>query len=658
MQGIQSLTGAQDPKSTVSQQLIEALAAQRALNQKKEAMQQMQGEMQQQGKQIQGGLPTIAQQNEQELVSMNKQEMVQRVAPTLQRKMAEQQAAIQNAPQEARQAKQGLAALQQQQMQQRQQDMQRMANGGIVKRFSEGGLSESSPDAATLERVRNLRAKGMSEEKIAQILQQEQGEETSLGGVAGFLSRAPEIAREGTARIASGLTKPADYIQDMLVGEEYADENMGTPLYQQVYEGIAGKEYTPMEFFGDSQPAPQKSPEPEPKTSQQPQPTNPNSPLMPTDDVQGAGSVTTRDTTTSSTPPDMGGINSTLEQMNELSGKYTEGLEEPDVQDPVSYATEVYNQISGEAISPEEARQEEAKALENAKKTLKYDERMSAYDNLLETTRARYEAANDPETRRWSRITSFLKGFGGGTTLAAGFAGAGANRANQMQANKAAEEAAFNKYVEVFNDRNATEDDILKTGMAYAQNVFNTYMDERDTAISKMSSTANTKLQANEMEKNRYQKQRNAGLDAQMQGLKSQLQAQLEMAGIQSKEQLSKLTASMEGRAALLDMALKLPKVVELVDEQLLKQNPRLLRQAQRDDEEGIKARAELSTQRRALLEGYGVDAIFEILNASFQGAGMYSRVGGDLDSVDQMYQQAEQDPSIFEDLANYLGGE
>lgn len=610
MKGIQQLVAqGGNPKSTVTQQLLNALATQRALSEKQKAMQELQSEMQQSGMQPpQGGLPTVAQQAEQQLVGLNQQEMMNRIPQTMQRVAAQQQQQAQQMPQramqQAQQAQQGIAQLQQQQRQAQPQRNFRM--GGIVSTFREGG---------------EVQGKKYGWNPLDELTDEQKQNAVNM------LKQSGAVAATPATLVADFVTRPEK------------------PFTRRMYDAAGLTE------AGDK--GEPKKPDAKP-TFEIPEPMSfdkaPETLDQDVDEILAGGSGGTRDRVGEGSSTSVAGPMATLEQMQQRTREYEAGIEKPKDVDTAQQAIETYNRFSGATISPEDAKKQEQEAIQNFKKITKYDERMSAFDNMLETARKRYEAANDPSTRKWSQISAFLRGFGGTTTIGSGFASASSSMEGQKRTNDAKEEAAFNKMYEVFSDRDSSEQEQLMAAAQYGQNVYGTLMQERNQAIQDMRAMNNTGEQIQQSKMSNYLKQKETAFVQEMDAMKQQIKIALANNEIRSKEDIARLGIDSENQAMLFDMLIKMPEVVKKVDEIVSQSNPDLLMMAEEDSDEGRAATRKLRVLRYKAMSEYGILPLVDLINAGISDNRdpRIRDMGAAQDEVEQALSMAEKDEKGF----------
>lgn len=620
MNGIQQLAarGGQ-PKSTVTQQLMDALATQKAVSDKQKAMKEMQQEMADKGMQPQqGGLPTVAQQREQELVGLNRQEMVNQVMPTLQRKMMQQQQAMQQAPQQAAQAKQGLAQLQQQQAmqnQQGQQRQQRFRTGGIVNTFNVGGAVPPTQGSAPVppERQKQLDELNQFDKNIFSALTPDYA--------------PPEMLEEARAL---GINF-SDY-----VAREVAERKIAEAKQQGVTPKTAAPEVYDERAIQDEQGLGSEDKE--------------KAPTLEEIERLVGGSGSSGNRTGSGQSASVSSPLATLEQMQERIKEERDSLQAPEEVDTAAQAAQVYNTFSNETISPEEARESEKKAMEYHKEIMGYDESMSEFDNMLETARKRYEAAKDPSTRKWSKISAFLRGFGGTTDIGSGFARASGAMAQQRAMNQARENAAFENMYKVFQDRNASKQEQLNAAAAYGQNVYNTLMDERKSAITDMRTMRNTGEQIQQSKMSNFQSQKQTLFVEELDAMKQKIKVALANNEIRSKEDLAVLGMDNDNRAMLFDMLIKMPEVVKKVDEMVAETHGPLLLQASQDSAKGRAAARKLNVLRFKTMQEYGIPSLVDLINAGISDSGdpRIQAMGAAIDPVALLSEQEPESVSKY----------
>ena len=159
-----------------NQDLMDLLALQKLKSQQEAAGREMQ-------MQAQNNPDTIKQQMEAEMLKRNKDELLQRVGPTMQRQAAQEQQQMQQAPQRAQQAEQGLASLQQQM----QQPPQQFSDGGQVA--GEGIPQSAGPEEEVVRIVKRFKDEGFTKEQALERVQQalsSQGGEGSAEFIALF----------------------------------------------------------------------------------------------------------------------------------------------------------------------------------------------------------------------------------------------------------------------------------------------------------------------------------------------------------------------------------------------------------------------------------------------------------------------------------------
>ena len=632
MNGIQQLMGQGQPqaqkegaKSTISEKLMQGIAAQRAVNDKKKAMEQLMQEMQAKGQNPmpqQGGQPTVVEGLDQELVNLNSQEMVQRVAPTLQRKMSQEQQAMRQAPQrvaqanqqaqqanqQAQQAKQGLAQLQQQKMQQTQQ---RFRTGGIVQAFREGGdVPKTNAEQAKL--AEQLRAQGLPEEEVQRQVQKAMGQKPELGGVAGFFRDLPRKVGEGlmgAERLGNySAAKAGDFIGESLLGEERY--NFGNDTFMDEYNAK----------YGIEDEAPEEVTTPALKTPPPvlPEPEAEEENIVPEElDTLIAGTGGTRQGSGQSMS--VSGPQAGLEKSLAEIQKYEESIKEPEEVDIAEEAKRLYQAFAGEFEDPKDIAKARAEDLKYFNEITGYDERLSAFDNMLKTAQLRWEAANDPKTRKWSRISAFLRGFGGTTNIGSGFASASASRANQMEKNKDREEAAFNKMYEVFQDRDSTMAEQMQAGMDYAQSNYEIAMAERRQGISDMRALANTGMQVQQSKDTNYIAQKRAVLEQKMNVLTEQVRTAVSENEITSARGLAEVELSEDRKTQLLDVMQKLPEIEDKFKEMVAEKYQDLLFAAQEEGPDGEAAMAEFDAKLAMELQNSTLYNLYSLVNTLIQ---------------------------------------
>jgi len=153
-----------------NQDLMDLLALQKLKSQQEAAGREMQ-------MQAQNNPDTIKQQMEAEMVKRNKDELLQRVGPTMQRQAAREQKQMQEAPQRAQQAQQGLASLQQQMQQ---QPPQQFSDGGQVA--GEGIPQSVGPEEEVARIVKRFKDEGFTKEQALERVQQALSSQGGEGG--------------------------------------------------------------------------------------------------------------------------------------------------------------------------------------------------------------------------------------------------------------------------------------------------------------------------------------------------------------------------------------------------------------------------------------------------------------------------------------------
>ena len=474
-------------KYAASQQLIDLLALQRLKSEKDAAARDMQAKMQQ-------NPATIKQQREQELLQRTKQEMVGRVAPTLQRKQAQAQAAMQQAPQAGAQAQQGLAALQQQQA-----PVQRASQGGIMRAYSGGGAvkryageGESQLVAADSERLeyeRNLRRQsGLSEEAIEELLDEYDRRNEITGGISEFFTEDipgffEGISDEGGLMPGNPYNALADMGQEEEVGVAEPAMEQADPLVD------AGIEVDAVVSEPTNLPPPTQT---GPTTQQQPPEQNQQQGGIANVGSGGGGFSMQNVNATPQTAIDdyTEGLNEVTDEMAGLE------LERPDSMQIRGDVTDYVEKEFGELRSEEELRAQKDKDFEDTLERFKMDERLSEYDKTLKTMRETFERQNDPKRQRMKRISAFLRGFAGTTNIGTGFARASASRAAEMERADQAERNAQKQLYEVMTARDATEGEILNAAETSATESYKSAMAKQNTLADTISRMSNQEIQA------------------------------------------------------------------------------------------------------------------------------------------------------------------
>lgn len=453
----------QSQGSTISPELLNALATQRALKAKQTAMQSLQQEMAQ---------SNVAKDNEQALLQLSGQEMLQQKAPTMQRNMMQQQQAIQQAPQRAARAEQGLAQLQQR-MQQQQRPQQNFRMGGIVQNFREGGLTE--------------------EEK----LKLEEDKKPQLGGIAGALYRAPEA-------INRGMVRAGDAVNRAIVGDEY-------------YDSING--------IVRPKPTADKPTEPTPKVGEQKQ-TTAKQTTPSSDSTRGLNNINTETETIDrdgrGTGPVAPDTDAFMAQLREL-GDVEAGMVD---MDKVRAGAKANADFFGIGTTTEaDAKKNEEATFEKYKDRMMYDETMSDLEKIAERRKQLYEDSQGRD--KLGLIADFLIGFGGGTTFAAGMQGASANLARSVSQAKDKEMEALGQYEAALRDKNTNQREMLMAATNAAQASYDRTLQQRIAEQQMKSAMVNQLQQTESANVNRQLEADIANLTKQQTALTEGFRGQL-----------------------------------------------------------------------------------------------------------------------------------
>jgi len=466
-----------EQKYSIDQQLIDLLALQKLKSEKDAAATQMQAQMQ-------NNPANIQQQLEQEMLQRTKQDVMQQVGSGINLKNAQQQKAMQQAPQMAQQAQQGVAGLQQQ-LQGRQP--QRMASGGIVQSYKEGGGVQPYGGQSEAEFERNLRGQeGLTEEELKQkmaMFRFTQGYYKGLGNT---------------------LNKPR------------------TPEP----EGIVAQVKTP-----PPQPPPQL-----PSAKDEGILTQAKKPDVPTFNMLSGSS-------TSSRAPafDMDGLMSEVDSA--LSKAPEMGQVDPaDIQKLTD--TSMDTQF-GKETTKQDITAQANDEYESAMKQFKYNEQMSGFDKQIARMEEMYSRQNDPKKQRRREMQAFLTGFAGTSDIGVGFARATANSIRVAEQSDDQERNALMSLANVMKNKNASANEIVAASKAAAGATFKSLMAERAVYLGTKGSRFNTFMATKANEVAAEYKQENANVrtkvDALVEASKQSISNQANMLRQQSNNTLSEI---------------------------------------------------------------------------------------------------------------------
>lgn len=503
-------------KQAVDPQLIYTLALQKIKTEMDAAQRDMQLQLNK------GNPATVTEQLEQEVARGKQQEVMQQFGPTAQRKQAQQQQQIQQAPkqaaqaqQQAAQAQQGIGQLMQRQQPQAQQaPPQRMATGGVVQRFREGGSPESGQQTAeSIERENKIKAL-MRQEGIGRKEAAQRVDRNAAGsGRASML--APDIVKEGNLahKATALLGTPATLAYDAVTGEGKTREmwdraGLSEPREEKPQRMISGRQGT-KPIYAEPKPTPQSSQaggtgipavNPQP-VSQSANNTgginNIQTPYRPGQQPSQPKRDPSVATTTTTGGNQLSNINM-AEQQEGLDKAIADlkGVElNPTDREQVATDTAgIFEGLNGAIPTKDDALASEQAAWDRSMERQGYDDRMKEHDAAYKKMEDMYSRQNDPERRRWDSIFAQMSAMGGHTTIGGGFAAAGRERGRQIQQLRSDEQNAADKLAVLSRDKNADRRSMHTAATNYATAAFNASMAERRTMLDARSSMVNTAI--------------------------------------------------------------------------------------------------------------------------------------------------------------------
>lgn len=370
-----------------TQQLVDLLALQKLKQDKEAAARDMQMKMAQQ-QMAQGGLPTIKDQLESQVLGMTKQEVAQQVTDIAQQKQQQQQKALQQL------AQSGIA--------QNPAPNMNFAGGGIVA-FQEGGETSSALGRVFKPAVSALRSLvspgGMSNlgeiKAIAAEVERLQRRKRELGGRFGMEQQSPEQAAEYD-RVNDKLMELENQLAQMRSGQKPAEQ----PARGTLGEGFENVARTVSDI--PVMPGQAKPPAPPRQTAPVAQPTPAAQPEMPAMPAAPAA-------------PAQPAAPSETEGLGSLLASISKELIQAN---PTVRAGEEEKYREGRlALTPEQ---------------------QAVYDRGIANARRRMEELSDPERmNREARIRGMLAAAGGG-----GFAAYGAGDLNAQEQQRLARKQA------------------------------------------------------------------------------------------------------------------------------------------------------------------------------------------------------------------------
>jgi predicted GIY-YIG superfamily endonuclease len=251
-----------------NQQLIDLLALQKLKSEKEAAAREMQMQMAQQ-QQAQGGLPTIAQQREQEVMQMTKDELAKQTGATLGQKQQQTQKNMQGIMQAAGRpgaapagrpmpnpAQRGIASAPS-------AGMTRMAGGGIVA-FADGGLNEMDEETRKRVEAGMNRYQGGGAQQYLKSAKKLQDQADQLQDIAPERAANMRAQAEGLIKMAMQLPEmkqleqaaPAARVRGLMAEAENEPMIPGTSIFGSSPEEAAGLQAEAKDLFAGMQASP------------------------------------------------------------------------------------------------------------------------------------------------------------------------------------------------------------------------------------------------------------------------------------------------------------------------------------------------------------------------------------------------------------------
>jgi hypothetical protein len=251
-----------------NQQLIDLLALQKLKSEKEAAAREMQMQMAQQ-QQAQGGLPTIAQQREQEVMQMTKDELAKQTGATLGQKQQQTQKNMQGIMQAAGRpgaapagrpmpnpAQRGIASAPS-------AGMTRMAGGGIVA-FADGGLNEMDEETRKRVEAGMNRYQGGGAQQYLKSAKKLQDQADQLQDIAPERAANMRAQAEGLIKMAMQLPEmkqleqaaPAARVRGLMAEAENEPMLPGTSIFGSSPEEAAGFQAEAKDLFAGMQASP------------------------------------------------------------------------------------------------------------------------------------------------------------------------------------------------------------------------------------------------------------------------------------------------------------------------------------------------------------------------------------------------------------------